>query len=247
MHFVIALAASTIASAALSAENPVSRLGLADGWYCSTKGESVTVWSKDSPPYMGIDHLDCHDPVVTNGRLTARTCYANGGIKLSVAKRFAAQGDTMTVDGVTYKLKPNAAPCEKPAAPPVQPVAMKAAPMPDASTWTHNGSTMLISEKGGRIVYEEPKASIAGTIKKGTTLFEGRFDGKRIVGTAYVFKKGCEPAPYAVTGRMGDNPGNFGSRIVLTGAAPKRDPASCAIVGTTGAHSRLVFEEHGDI
>lgn len=114
------------------------------------------------------------------------------------------------------------------------------------STWFHNGSTMVVNERTGRIVYEEPKSSIAGTVPKGAILFEGRFDGKRISGTAYVFKKGCEPAPYAVSGRFEDRKG-FGSRIVLTGPAPKRDRNSCAIIGTTATHSKLIFEEYGDI
>jgi len=115
------------------------------------------------------------------------------------------------------------------------------------SLWSHNGSTMLLSESSGRIVYDEPKAAIAGTIGRGTILFEGRIAGKRINGTAYVFKKGCEPAPYPVSGVMEDNPRGFGSRIVLSGPAPRRDKTSCAIIGTASAHSRLVFEEMGDV
>lgn len=117
----------------------------------------------------------------------------------------------------------------------------------DGSLWTHNGSTVLVDETRGRIVYDEPKAAITGTVRSGTLLFEGRFSGRRINGTAYVFKKGCEPAAYPVSGVMESNPNGLGSRIVLTGPAPKRDKASCAIIGTTGAHSRLVFEETGDI
>lgn len=112
----------------------------------------------------------------------------------------------------------------------------------DGSLWSHNGSTVLVDETSGRIVYDEPRNAIAGTV-----LFEGRFSGKRVSGTAYVFKKGCEPAPYPVSGVIADNPRGFGSRIVLSGPAPRRDRASCAIIGTTGAHSRLVFEEMGDI
>lgn len=117
----------------------------------------------------------------------------------------------------------------------------------DGSLWDHNGSAMVLEQSAGRIVYDEPKAAIAGTVRRGTVLFEGRFAGKRISGTAYVFKKGCEPAPYPVSGVIEDNPRGFGARIVLTGPAPRRDRASCAIIGTTGAHSRLVFEEMGDI
>lgn len=117
----------------------------------------------------------------------------------------------------------------------------------DASLWSHNGSTVLVDETSGRIVYDEPKASIAGTVRPGTVLFEGRFSGTRISGTAYVFKKGCAPAPYPVSGMIADNPRGFGAMIVLSGPAPRRDRASCAIIGTTGAHSRLVFEDMGDI
>jgi hypothetical protein len=115
------------------------------------------------------------------------------------------------------------------------------------STWMHNGSTMLLDEKNGRITYEEPKASIAGTVRKGAVLFEGRFEGKRVSGTAYVFKRGCAPAPYPVDGRMEKDPRGFGERLVLSGPAPRRDRNSCAIIGTTSTHSRLVFEEYGDI
>lgn len=113
------------------------------------------------------------------------------------------------------------------------------------NTWHHNGSTMLIHERNGRIVYEEPKASIAGTIARGAILFEGRFEGKNVAGTAYVFKRGCDPAPYQVSGRIQERRG-AGSLLVLTGQAPKRDRNSCAIVGTTSTHSRLVFEEYFD-
>lgn len=117
----------------------------------------------------------------------------------------------------------------------------------DGSFWDHNGSSVVLEQSAGRIVYDEPKASIAGTVRRGTVLFEGRFAGRRVSGTAYVFKKGCEPAPYPVSGVMEDNPRGFGSRIVLAGPAPRRDRNSCAIIGTTGVHSRLVFEEMGDI
>ena len=115
------------------------------------------------------------------------------------------------------------------------------------STWFHNGSTMVLDEKRGRIVYSEPKTSIAGTVAKGTILFEGKIAGTQVAGTAFVFKRGCNPAPYQVTGRIQDNPRGFGSIIVMSGPAPKRDKKSCLIVGTTTSHSKLIFEEYGDI
>lgn len=264
MRVTIALVASTIASFTLAAENPVAKLGLADGSYCSAKGESVTVMSQSSPPYMGIDYLDCHDPVVANGRLTAKTCYANGGIKLSVAKRFASLGDTLTIDGVAYKLMPSqpgrlaceaqqASKTASTTAPAVSPDPGHPVPGladttgPGWSTWSHNNSTMLINERTGQIVYEQPKASLSGTVERGTVLFQGHFEGKNVAGFAYVFKKGCMPAPYAVSGRVESNPRGFGSRIVLSGAGPRRNKNSCMVLGTGVAHSKLVFEEAGDI
>uniref|UniRef100_A0A9E7ZWQ4 Uncharacterized protein n=1 Tax=Bosea sp. NBC_00436 TaxID=2969620 RepID=A0A9E7ZWQ4_9HYPH len=437
-------------TSALADSNQVAALGLTDGWYCKVggkgaEGDSVLVRAGGPRPFLGIDGLDCHDPVVANGRLTAKTCYANGGIKLGVSKSYAAGGDKITLDGADFVLTPVAPngdvcpPAQKaaavsspkpiddfaadptfivttvekgtlPADAGTMPVPAAAEPIVEAfkdylskgcreaggkpefkpdfatavdvngdgradifmtanrmycdgavsywsgssgstarwalskadgtyaiadqlhhnveiqetlkngfqlivhlhgancnkigagqcrhvvnvdrngeihtiawpdgkdrsiqgkpaataskpaplthnlppadalansgwSTWFHNGSTMVINEQTGRIVYEEPKASIAGTVPKGAILFEGKFDGKRISGTAYVFKKGCDPAPYQVSGRVEDRKG-FGSRIVLTGPAPKRDRNSCAIVGTTATHSRLVFEEYMDI
>lgn len=158
-----------------------------------------------------------------------------------------ALGEIHTVSWPDGQAKAEPAPVARQAAPRAAKASVSVATAGDASTWTHNGSTMLISEKLGQIVYEDPKPAIAGTVTRGTVLFEGRFSGRRISGIAYVFKRGCEPAGYPVSGVMEDNPHGFGGRIVLTGPAPRRDRSSCAIIGTTGAHSRLVFEEYGDI
>lgn len=233
--------------------NMVEKIGLTDGPYCSASGESVTVAAADNPPFIGIDGMDCQDPVVANGRLVAKTCYTNGGRIFPVTKRFTASGNAFTMDGIVYNLAPpgktaqscaeqKAASVSVPAA-----VASRTSLGDDATTWSHNGSIMLLSVKSGIIVYEEPKASIAGTVKKGTPLFEGRFEDKRVSGTAYVFKRGCEPAPYPVVGRLENNPRGFGQRLVLSGPAPKRDRSTCEIIGTGNAHSRLIFEESGDI
>ena len=450
MRTALLICTSLIIANAAAAENKIAALGLKDGWYCKVggtgaEGDSVLVRSAGSRPFVGIDGRDCHDPVISGGRLVAQTCYANGGIKLPVSKSYSATGDRITLDGADYVLTPTtpngdvcppapkaaAVGSPKPtddfaadptfvvttvekgtlpadvgtmpipaAAEPIveayrkyltdecrgsggkpefkpdfgtavdvngdgradvfmtsnrmicdgafsvfsgtagadarwalskadgtysvveqrhhrveiqetlkngyqlivhlhgsacgkvgaaqcrnvvnidrnaemhsiawpdgkdrslqgKPAAATSKPAPlthnlppaDAlansgwSTWFHNGSTMVVNEQTGRIVYEEPKASIAGTVPKGAILFEGKFDGKRISGTAYVFKKGCDPAPYQVSGRVEDRKG-FGSRIVLTGPAPKRDRNSCAIIGTTATHSRLVFEEYMDI
>lgn len=113
----------------------------------------------------------------------------------------------------------------------------------EGATYFHNGSQVLVDERAGVIRYDVPKASIRSAVSKGTVLFRGTFAASgAVTGTAYVFKAGCEPAPYAVSGQ------SKGSVITLKGNAPRRDPNSCAVTGTTasGAHTVLTFQEYGD-
>jgi hypothetical protein len=120
------------------------------------------------------------------------------------------------------------------------------APRPEGfegATYFHNGSEVLIDERAGVIRYDVPKASIRAAVSKGTVLFRGTFAASgAVTSTAYVFKAGCEPAPYAVSGH------SKGSTITLKGNAPRRDANSCAVTGTTarGAHTVLTFQEYGD-
>ncbi len=107
----------------------------------------------------------------------------------------------------------------------------------------HNGSVVILYPRRGLIVYDQPKASLRGTVKRGDVLFRGKIDTETgaMVGNAYVFKKGCAPLPYLVSGGPfrggGDHP-------VLRGTAPVRDPASCRAIGTssTGGNATLKFE-----
>ena len=104
----------------------------------------------------------------------------------------------------------------------------------------HNGSRTLFtkSEKGQvEIRYETPRPGLPVT--EGALLFSGRADANgSYTGTAYTFKRGCEPAPYSVAGK------EAGPGIILVGIAPRRDHSSCAIVGDTlvGKHTKLIFE-----
>jgi hypothetical protein len=101
----------------------------------------------------------------------------------------------------------------------------------DATYMMHNGSGMAVTQSfNGSIAhveirYDKPHAGLSAT--PGTLLFAGTYDGKRnwYSGVAYVFKKGCPPEPYPVTGIQG------GPGIVLLGSPPIRDQNSCAIVG----------------
>lgn len=106
-------------------------------------------------------------------------------------------------------------------------------------TADHNGSTVELTDD--RIVYSQPKASLRGVVKPGTVLVEGEWNGERFSGTAYAFKKGCPPAPYAVSGGRVERPGQLD--MVLRGAGPIRK--GCAVVGYSdrSPHSRLVFEK----
>lgn len=107
-----------------------------------------------------------------------------------------------------------------------------------AMTADHNGSVMEIRDD--RILYAEPKASLRGVVKPGTVLVEGKWAGERFAGTARAFKKGCPPAPYAVSGAKVEGPGQLD--VVLKGAGPIRK--GCEVIGYSerSPHARLVFE-----
>ena len=114
-----------------------------------------------------------------------------------------------------------------------------------APEFDHNGSLMLVDYKNGIIAYKSPKKSIRGTISPGQVLFKGRpwdyFEtGRPIDGIAYVFKKGCNPAPYKVKGQ----PEGTWHTFVLRGAAPVRKKGSCKIerYSLTSPNAELRFE-----
>ena len=105
--------------------------------------------------------------------------------------------------------------------------------------YDHNGSVMWTALADGLIVYAEPKASIRDVVKPGSVLFRGKpfLQGARLHGTAYAFKKGCAPAPYAVRGGYSrDN-----ATITLRGAGPIRQ--GCEVVGYSekSPHAVLKF------
>ncbi|MFC0239745.1 hypothetical protein [Rhodopseudomonas telluris] len=115
-------------------------------------------------------------------------------------------------------------------------------------SYTHNGSAVAMEFNGDSvtIVYAAPRPGLASVgVREGTILFTGRRIGARVDGVAYVFKAGCSPAPYEVSGRFDGR-----ENLILSGPAPRWDPRSCAIIGYTQAtrHSQLVFlEAYGDI
>lgn len=133
--------------------------------------------------------------------------------------------------------------------------ASKPAKVEDLTIWKedivylHNGSMMHVNKGAGEIRYYEPKSSISGTVQQGTVLFRGEFKNApgleargTVTGTAFVFKKGCEPAPYLVSGTYNSY------SITMKGAAPRRAKDSCAILETTRSspHSVLKLETPSD-
>lgn len=114
--------------------------------------------------------------------------------------------------------------------------------------WTHNTSWMTANKNGSAVAirYDAPRAGLQKVgIRKGTVLFRGRaMSGNRLAGTAYAFKKGCQPASYNVTGKF-TSEGQGAYTIVLRGAAPVRK--GCTVTGykRTGSNAKLVFRYAG--
>lgn len=113
------------------------------------------------------------------------------------------------------------------------------------STWDHNGSTMIM-EKHSRHVeirYENVSDRMrrAG-VRSGNVLFSGRINQhNRLIGEAYVFRRGCDPVGYDVRGRFTPDVGQ--DEIVLRGAAPIRARQGCDVVDYSRSRNagRLLF------
>ena len=111
-------------------------------------------------------------------------------------------------------------------------------------TADHNGSLMELRVNNGQaqIVYARPKASIARVgVTPGTVLFSGVQSGGNYSGQARVFRSGCAPALYNVSGSI-RVVGEVGRRLTLTGAAPVRN--GCTVTGYTmnSGNARLDFD-----
>ena len=108
------------------------------------------------------------------------------------------------------------------------------------SLWSHNGSTVLWQSSGQQriVTYYNPRPGLP--VRAGTVLFEGMRQGNTMFGTAYVFRSGCAPAPYEVSGEI--DPANQ-TLVVLYGAAPIRERGGCRVIrySRNSGNSRLVF------
>ncbi|MGI9386659.1 MAG: hypothetical protein ACR2OX_04455, partial [Methyloligellaceae bacterium] len=110
-------------------------------------------------------------------------------------------------------------------------------------TGWHNGSKMSVSIDEDTVVirYVHPKGSLRKHgVRSGTVLFDGHISGnRRIEGDAKVFRRGCSPASYFVSGKFKQGRRSF----TLRGDAPRRASGGCSIVGYTSSSSnaRLGF------
>jgi hypothetical protein len=105
-------------------------------------------------------------------------------------------------------------------------------------TLEHNGSLVELSHSPSGVIeirYLQPRRSLK--VQPGTLLFRGHEHAGKVSGSAFLFKEGCAPAAYEVSGRRTDGV------LVLEGPAPRRDPRSCAVMTlATSKQSQLVFD-----
>jgi uncharacterized protein YecT (DUF1311 family) len=103
----------------------------------------------------------------------------------------------------------------------------------------HNGSGLQIfNGRHDHVEFRYTSVRPGLSAREGEVLFRGVMsEGGRITGTAFVFKQGCPPAPYDVSGMQ------TARRIVLRGPAPVHEPSSCDIAtyDDSVASARLEF------
>jgi uncharacterized protein YecT (DUF1311 family) len=103
----------------------------------------------------------------------------------------------------------------------------------------HNGSGLQIfNGRHDHVEFRYTSVRPGLSAREGEVLFRGVMsEGGRIAGTAFVFKQGCPPAPYDVSGTQ------TARRIVLRGPAPVHEPGSCDIAtyDDSVASARLEF------
>jgi serine/threonine protein kinase len=121
-------------------------------------------------------------------------------------------------------------PVTPPSSSPRTPAALPQSDPPrGTSIWNHNGSLVYLSANGAsrRFYYERPRDGLLPLgVQRGTLLFEGRKEGNRYSGTAYIFTRNCSPAPYEVSGPISPND----EQVTMHGRAPLLN-AACQTTG----------------
>lgn len=116
----------------------------------------------------------------------------------------------------------------------------------DEFTAWHNGSRMTVVIDGSyvEIRYDRPKSGLRKHgVRSGTVLFTGELRGRNMEGEAKVFRQGCAPEQYWVSGRYS----SAMRRFALRGEAPRRESGGCDVVDYTssGSNARLQFTKSG--
>lgn len=209
-----------------------SLAGARDGGYRTPDGDFLLIESKED--LIGVQGLDCHAPVVRDGRLRAKRCWANGHEGGDVDVSWRVEGNTVISDEQRYVLTPPL--------PPVNLAALKA-PVdpfePSPEGWVHNKSEMTVDPRKGVIVYSRPKSELKSVVKTDSVLYRGSLKpGSMILGTAYAFKDGCKPASYPVRGAYS----RHNEILTLTGPGPIRKGCEVVAYSYGSPHSKLIFE-----
>jgi hypothetical protein len=108
----------------------------------------------------------------------------------------------------------------------------------ELSIFEHNGSVIewFVVQDAITATYKVPRKGLAEAgVRPGAKLFEGTYEGNRIVGKAFAFKAGCTPASYDVIGY------HKGERVHLSGPAPVRAGCSVTRYSASSPHARLVL------
>ena len=113
--------------------------------------------------------------------------------------------------------------------------------------WLHNGSYMILWHKSENVIvidYGRPRAGMREEgVTEGTRFFDRQVAGNHISGHARLFKGGCAPAMYPVSGTIT----YYRARIVLRGPAPVFERHSCGTARYEwNANSTLVFTAVAD-
>ncbi|MBO0904620.1 ATP-dependent Clp protease proteolytic subunit [Jiella sonneratiae] len=119
------------------------------------------------------------------------------------------------------------------------------------TNWNHNGSKMELrvekldtGQTDVTISYSQPRESLLKYgIEPKQLLFKGQLVEGSLSGRAFVFRRGCDPIPYGVTGRFDPSQSAFR----LTGAAPDQTGDRCQPEGKTfdSSAAALVFDHDG--
>ena len=145
---------------------------------------------------------------------------ANALQELSSFERALTDVRQQTERGLQASAAPK--PPERAPDPPVKPPpapSFPAPPLPTASLWSHNGSTLRLVAEGAsrRFLYVTPRQGLlVRGVRAGTLLFDGEKNGDVYSGRSRVYHATCGAYPYEVTGPVSADQ----RRVTMSGQKP---------------------------